>query len=94
MVETTRRADRPSPELTPIEELKAFDEARPSAPGEHWLVLGAGIAAWVITRKSPSFLLRTAGLLAGSALVGRAASGRDGWSKLLRFTPLGRRIKH
>ena len=93
MVETTRRAARPSPELTPIQELKAIDNARPSAPGEHWLVLGAGIAAWMITRKSPSFLLRTAGLLAGSALVGRAASGRDGLSKVLRFTPLGRRIK-
>jgi len=93
MVERTRRTDRPTPELTPVQELKALDQARPSAPGEHWLVLGAGIAAWMITRKSPSFLLRTAGLLAGSALVGRAASGRDGLSKLLRYTPLGRRIK-
>ncbi|WP_439518524.1 hypothetical protein [Hydrogenophaga sp.] len=93
MVERTRRTDRPTPEVTPVQELKVLDHARPSAPGEHWLVLGAGIAAWMITRKSPSFLLRTAGLLAGSALVGRAASGRDGWSKLLRYTPLGRRIK-
>ncbi len=93
MVERTRLTDRPSPQVTPVQQLKAIDEARPSAPGEHWLVLGAGIAAWMITRKSPSFLLRTAGLVAGSALVGRAASGRDGWSKLLRYTPLGRRIK-
>jgi hypothetical protein len=70
-------------EVSPIQQLKA----------EHWLVLGAGIAAWAITRKSPSFLVRTLGLVAGSALVGRAASGRDGLSKVLRFTPVGRRIK-
>ena len=50
MVETTRRAARPSPELTPVQELKALDHARPSAPGEHWLVLGAGIAAKAIDR--------------------------------------------
>jgi hypothetical protein len=93
MVEMTRRTDLPSRDLTPLQELKAMDDARPSVPGEHWLVLGAGVAAWMITRKSPSFLLRTAGLVAGSALVGRAASGRDGWSKMLRYTPLGRRIK-
>lgn len=93
MVERTRSADQASTSVTPLRKLKAMDDARPSAPGEHWLVLGAGIATWVITRRSPSFLLRTAGLLAGSALVGRAAAGRDGLSKLLRFTPLGRRIK-
>ncbi|MBW0169498.1 MAG: hypothetical protein KXJ61_04650 [Hydrogenophaga sp.] len=68
-------------------------QERPGVPGEHWWVLGAGIAAWALTRKSPSFLLRSAGLLAGSALVGRAASGRDGLSKVLRVTPLGGRVK-
>lgn len=93
MVERTSRAAPAITPVTPVRKLKALDDARPSAPGEHWLVLGAGIAAWMITRKSPSFLLRTVGLLAGSALVGRAASGRDGLSKVLRFTPLGRRIK-
>jgi hypothetical protein len=80
-------------EVSPIQQLKAADQARDGIPGEHWLVLGAGIAAWAITRKSPSFLVRTLGLVAGSALVGRAASGRDGLSKVLRFTPIGRRIK-
>lgn len=93
MVERTRRAAPAITQVTPVRKLKNVDDARPGAAGEHWLVLGAGIAAWVITRKSPSFLLRTAGLLVGSALVGRAATGRDGLSKLLRFTPLGRRIK-
>ena len=93
MVERTRRSAPAITPVTPVRKLKAADDARPSAPGEHWLVLGAGVAAWMLTRKSPSFLLRTAGLVAGSALVGRAASGRDGLSKWLRFTPLGRRIK-
>lgn len=80
-------------EGSPMQQLKAVDQAREGIPGEHWLVLGAGIAAWAITRKSPSFLVRSLGLLAGSALVGRAASGRDGLSKVLRFTPVGRRIR-
>lgn len=80
-------------ELSPIRQLKAADQARDGIPGEHWLLLGVGIAAWAITRKSPLFLVRTLGLVAGSALVGRAASGRDGLSKVLRFTPIGRRIK-
>lgn len=76
-----------------VERLKTQDEARDSFPGEHWLVLGAGLAAWALTRQSPSFVVRTAGMLAATALVGRAASGRDGLSKLLRYTPVGRRIR-
>lgn len=76
-----------------VERARAKDDARASAPGEHWFVLGAGIAAWALTRRSPSVVVRTAGMLAATALVGRAASGRDGLSKLLRFTPLGRRIR-
>lgn len=76
-----------------VQRVKAQDDARDSFPGEHWLVLGAGIAAWALTRTSPSVVVRTAGMLAATALVGRAASGRDGLSKLLRYTPLGRRIR-
>lgn len=76
-----------------IERAKAYDDARDSFPGEHWLVLGAGIAAWALTRNSPSGVMRAAGMLAATALVGRAASGRDGLSKVLRWTPLGRRIR-
>jgi hypothetical protein len=34
-------------------------------------------------------LVRTLGLMAGTALAGRAASGRDGLAKVLRFTPIG-----
>ena len=80
-------------EITPVRRRKAAEPAREGIPGEHWLVLGAGVAVWAITRTSPLFLVRALGLVAGSALVGRAASGRDGLSKVLRFTPVGRRIK-
>ena len=61
--------------------------------GQHWLVLGAGIAAWALTRKSGSGVVRAVGMFASTALVGRAASGRDGLAKLLRWTPLGRRVR-
>ncbi|MGQ2921627.1 MAG: hypothetical protein ACT6UH_25825 [Hydrogenophaga sp.] len=94
MVQRTRRAEQPSTPaaIKPARKTRKPQE-RSGVPGEHWWVLGAGIAAWALTRKSPSFLLRSAGLLAGSALVGRAASGRDGLSKVLRVTPLGGRVK-
>jgi hypothetical protein len=75
------------------QKIKEYDESRPGIPGEHWLVLGAGLGVWMLTRKHPSFLLRTVGLAAGTALVGRAASGRDGIAKLLRYLPVGASIR-
>lgn len=76
-----------------VERLEAYDQARDGFPGEHWVVLGAGLAAWALTRRHPSFAVRTVGMMAGTALVGRAASGRDGLSKVLRWLPVGRRIR-
>jgi hypothetical protein len=75
-----------------LQKIKEYDDARPSIPGEHWIALGAGLGAWLLSRRHPSFMVRTLGLMAGTALVGRAASGRDGLSKVLRFTPVGRGI--
>ena len=75
-----------------LQQLKEFDENRDSFPGEHWIVLAAGIGVWWASRKSPSLLTRTLGLMAGTALVGRAASGRDGLSRVLRYTPVGSSI--
>jgi hypothetical protein len=86
-------ATRRKPQGSLVERARAHDQARDSFPGEHWLALGAGLAAWALTRKSPSVVVRTAGMLAATALVGRAASGRDGVGRLLRYTPLGRRIR-
>ena len=79
-------------EPSPLEKIKAADEAREGFPGEHWLVLAIGVALWQVTRKHRNVLVRTAGALGASALVARAASGRVGLSKVLRYTPLGSRI--
>ena len=73
-----------------LQKIKQSDTSRAGLPGEHWVALGAGLAAWWVTRNHRSFLVRTAGLMAGTALVGRAASGRDGISKVLRYFPVGR----
>lgn len=76
------------------QKIKQYDESRPGFPGEHWMVLAAGLGVWMLTRKHPSVLLRTAGLVAGTALVGRAASGRDGVARLVRYLPVGAGIRH
>lgn len=75
-----------------IEEIQEADAAREGFPGEHWLVLAAGVGAWWLTRNHPSWVVRTGGLFAASALVARAASGRDGLARALRYTPFGGRI--
>lgn len=62
--------------------LQRRDRQREGIPGEHWLTLGAGL--WLLSRRSPSPLGRGLALVAGTALVVRAATGRDGIAKLLR----------
>jgi hypothetical protein len=81
-------------EPSTLHRLKAADEARPGFPGEHWLVLAIGVALWQVTRKHRNSLVRTAGALGATTLVARAASGRQGLSKVLRYTPLGRGISN
>jgi hypothetical protein len=76
-----------------IEKIKRVDEQREGFPGEHWLVLGLGIGLWYFTRKHRHLAVRTVGSFAATALVARAASGRDGLGKVLRWTPLGRGIR-
>ena len=78
--------------LNTYQQLKQYDQTRAGVPGEHWLTLGLGLSAWWLTRRNPSFIVRTAGLGVGTALVSRAASGRDGLTKVLRFLPIGRRV--
>ena len=79
--------------LDTIKEIKRSDDAREGVPGEHWMVLGAGVGVWLLSRRSRSFMVRTVGLMAGTALVGRAASGRDGVSKFLGYLPIGSGIR-
>ena len=73
-----------------LQKIKRVDQQRDSFPGEHWLVLGLGVAVWHYTRRNPNVVVRTLGSFAATALVARAASGRDGLAKVLRWTPLGR----
>ena len=76
-----------------LHRIKRYDDARPGLPGEHWLVLAAGLGVWLASGRHPSLVVRTLGLMAGTALVGRAASGRDGLAKVLRLLPVGRGLR-
>ena len=73
-----------------VNQTNRLDTAKSGMPGQHWIALGAGLAAWLLTRKRSSLIVRTAGMLAGTALVGRAASGRDGLAKVIRYLPIGK----
>jgi hypothetical protein len=81
-------------EPSTLRKLKAADEARPGFPGEHWLILGIGIALWQFTRKHRYWAVRALGGFAATTLVARAASGREGLSKVLRYTPFGKGISN
>jgi hypothetical protein len=70
-----------------IDKIKQFDEVRPGLPGEHWLALGGAVAVWLATRRHPSFVVRLLGSVAGTALVARAATGREVPDRLLRWLP-------
>ena len=69
------------PQESTLQKIKRLDDQRPSFPGEHWLTLGAGLLLMSRAGKSRSLLGRMAGRAAGAALIGRAASGRDGFVK-------------
>jgi len=73
-------------------ETKAWDDRRESIPGEHWLVLAAGLALLVASNRSSSLVMRAVGSAVGSALVLRAASGRDGIAKLLPYLPVAKNL--
>ena len=81
-------------DTTPVEKLKAADEAREGFPGEHWVVLAMGVAMWQFTRKDKRWYVRAIGGFLATTLVARAATGRKGLSKVLRYTPLGKAISN
>lgn len=65
-------------------DVKAWDDKRDSFTGEHWLVLGAGLALILAANRKPSSTtVRVLGSVLGSALLFRAASGRDGLAGVL-----------
>jgi len=81
-------------DASPVERLKAADAARKGFPGEHWIVLLLGAAAWYYTRNDRRWYVRLAGGFLATTLVARAATGRKGLSKVLRYTPLGKGISN
>ena len=90
-----RRAGRSlaAMEVRKPDAVRRFDNPAPFFPGEHWVELAGGIAAWLLTRKHPSLAVRTLGTFLGATLVARAAHGRPRMSSILRWTPVGGGIK-
>lgn len=64
--------------------LKAIDARRPDFPGEHLIVFGLGALLMLAGLRSRRTLRRTLLTAAGTALVGRAASGTGGVARVAR----------
>jgi len=67
-----------------IHKARVADDRRPDLPGEHWVVLGAGLLLLLAAGRGRSFIGRTVAGTLGSALLGRAASGRGGLERVVR----------
>lgn len=67
-----------------LNRLKEFDRRRPNFPGEHLIVatIGASLLRSAARRSGAGRILS---LLAGGALMARAASGRGGIASLARL---------
>jgi hypothetical protein len=77
--------------LSPLEdmqnifrELRNFDRSRQGFSGEHYWVAAVGLTLCALARRSRSSAGRALALVAGTALLYRAASGRDGLAHLAR----------
>lgn len=64
-----------------LHSLREFDRRRPGIPGEHFIVAAVGSSLLQAARRRRG-LGRALALLAGGALLVRAASGRDGLARL------------
>lgn len=65
-------------------DIKDIDAARPNFPGEHLLVFGLGAWLLVAGMRGGTLLKRAAFTAAGTALIGRAASGTGGLARAAR----------
>lgn len=75
------------------ESVERFDNPKPLFPGERWVDLAGGLAAWLATRKNESLAIRSLGMFVAATLVARAAHGHKTMSTLMRWTPVGGGIK-
>lgn len=71
------------PRMPWLQALREADARRPALPGEHVVVLGVGLLMLAAAARSRSFVPRLATAAIGGALVGRAASGTGGVTKLV-----------
>lgn len=65
-----------------LHKLKKFDNERPDFPGEHLLAFAAGSLLLIAAGRSRSGLKRALMMAAGTAVIGRAASGRGGLARV------------
>ncbi|MDH0091064.1 hypothetical protein N7373_06375 [Achromobacter mucicolens] len=82
-VPDTRRTAPRSRSL--VAQLKDIDARRPDFPGEHLIVLGVGVLLMLSGMRSRTILRRTLITAAGTALIGRAASGTGGVARVARI---------
>jgi len=82
-VVATPQAESRAPSL--LRQLKDIDARRPDFPGEHLIVFGAGVLLMLAGMRSRTVLRRTVITAAGTALVGRAASGTGGIARVARL---------
>lgn len=75
-----------------LQSYRNWDKRREGFPAEHWIVLGAGVAVFLVSRRSTSPVVRALGSAAGGAMLARAASGRDGVAKLVALLPTGTKL--
>lgn len=76
-------ADASAPRLAWWQALREADARRPDLPGEHVVVLGLGLLALVAAGRSRSVGGRLFKAAVGGALVGRAASGSGGLTRVV-----------
>jgi hypothetical protein len=65
-----------------VSRIRAYDQRRASFPGEHFIVAALGSSLLRSAARRRSGVGRLLTLLAGGALLARAASGRDGLARL------------
>ncbi len=82
-VADTRLPASRSPSL--VSQIKDIDARRPNFPGEHLIVLGVGVLLMLSGMRSRTILRRTLITAAGTALIGRAASGTGGVARVARI---------
>jgi hypothetical protein len=67
-----------------VHKARVADDQRADVPGEHWAVMGAGLVMLLLAARGRSFIGRTVAGAVGSALLGRAATGRGGLHRVVR----------